>query len=266
MKTAVCKTPDTHAAGARRRARSRARACLSLAALAVFALSLAPAALAQRRFTREYPTQSNIRVQLLNRSGKIEVVAWDKNSVRVTATMESSSAKMTPEVTGDSVTIDVRRDNREDVGDINFTIRVPAGATVDISTMSGGIIIRNVHGEMVRAHVSTEGDIELTGIRAQTVMAENTVGNILFDAELLRGGTYVLNSTQGDIQLRITAESGFRLMAVAPRTRNIELNGFAQMGEFEYFNDKRKVVGKVGDGGASLSTTNGRGSISFMPR
>ena len=55
-------------------------------------------------------------------------------------------------------------------------------------------------------------------------------------------------------------------MAVAPRTRNIELNGFAQMGEFEYFNDKRKVVGKVGDGGASLSTTNGRGTISLMPR
>ena len=64
----------------------------------------------------------------------------------------------------------------------------------------------------------------------------------------------------------VTAEAGFRLMAVAPRTRNIELNGFAQMGEFEYFNDKRKVVGKVGDGGASLSTTNGRGTISLMPR
>jgi hypothetical protein len=38
------------------------------------------------------------------------------------------------------------------------------------------------------------------------------------------------------------------------------------MGEFEFFNEKRKVVGKVGDGGASLSTTNGRGSIVFMPR
>ena len=135
-----------------------------------------------------------------------------------------------------------------------------------ISTMSGGIITHNVRGQMVRAHVTSEGDIELTGIRARTVMAENTVGNILFDAELLRGGTYVLNSTQGDIQLRITAESGFRLMAVAPRTRNIDLNGFVNKGEFEFINEKRKVVGKVGDGGAQLNTTNGRGSIVFMPR
>jgi hypothetical protein len=263
MKTAEGNAPFTPGACARLKVSRAARACLSLALLAAFA---GTEALAQRRFTREYPAPPNIRVQLINRSGTIEVVAWDKKTVRVSATMESSAAKMSPEVSGEGVLIDARRDNREDVGDINFTIRVPAGATVDISTMSGGIIIRNVHGQMVRAHVSTEGDIELTGIRAQTVMAENTVGNILFDAELLRGGTYVLNSTQGDIQLRITAESGFRLMAVAPRTRNIELNGFAQMGEFEYFDDKRKVVGKVGDGGAALSTKNGRGSIVFMPR
>ncbi|HEX8290103.1 MAG TPA: hypothetical protein VF570_00020, partial [Pyrinomonadaceae bacterium] len=203
---------------------------------------------------------------LHNRSGTVEVIAWNKNRIRVSATMESPSAKLTPETGGDGVSIDVRRENREDVGDINFKIQVPVDTIVDITTLRGNITVRNVHGQMVRASVSTEGDIELTGIRACTVVAENTVGNILFDAELLRGGTYVLNSTQGDIQLRITAESGFRLMAVAPRTRNIDLNGFAQMGEFEFFNEKRKVVGKVGDGGASLSTTNGRGSIVFMPR
>jgi DUF4097 and DUF4098 domain-containing protein YvlB len=243
-----------------------ARAACSLLLVFVAAFAAAPRASAQRRFTREYPAQPNIKVQLLNRSGTIEVIAWEKRAVRVTATMESSSAKMTPEVSGEGVLIDVRRDNRDDVGDINFKIQVPANSVVDISTMTGNIAIRNVHGQSVRAHVSSEGDIELTGIRAQTVMAENTVGNILFDAELLRGGTYVLNSTEGDITLRITAESGFRLTATAPRTRSIDLNGFAQMGEFEFINEKRKVVGKVGDGGALLSTTNGRGSIVFMPR
>ena len=173
---------------------------------------------------------------------------------------------MSPEVNGDGFTIDVRRENRDDVGDIDFKIQVPVNSTVDISTMSGNITIRNVRGQMVRASVSTAGDIELTGIRALTVVAENTIGNILFDAELLRGGVYELKSTEGDIQIRISAESGFHLMAIAPRTRNINLNGFVGKGEFEYFNEKRKVVGKVGDGGAALSTTNGRGSIVFYPR
>jgi hypothetical protein len=266
MKTEATNVRDEWCGRARRASARRRLAACSLLLAFVAAFAAAPAALAQRRFSRDYPAQPNIRVQLLNRSGKIEVVAWDKNAVRVTATMESRSAKMEPEASADSVRIDVRRDNREDVGDINFLIRVPSNSTVDISTMTGGIIIRNVHGQTVRAHVSSEGDIELTGIRAQTVMAENTVGNILFDAELLRGGTYILNSKEGDITLRITAESGFRLTAVAPRTRNIDLNGFARLGEFEFVNEKRKVVGKVGDGGASLSTTNGRGSIVFMPR
>jgi len=243
------------------------RAWLALAVFITLALLLlAPDASAQRRVTKEFPAQSNIRLHLHNRSGTIEVLAWKKNVIKVTATMESKTARVTPEVDGDGLRIDVLRENREDVGDINFRIQVPENSTVDISTMRGNITIRDIRGQMVRAHVSSEGDIELTGIRALTVMAENTVGNILFDAELLRGGTYVLNSTQGDIQLRITAEAGFRLMATAPRTRNIELNGFAQQGQFEYFNDKRKVIGKVGDGGAALSTTNGRGSIVFMPR
>lgn len=241
-----------------------ARACLLAAAALVF-LTSAPAP-AQKRFSREYPAQPNVRLHLHNRSGTVEVVAWDKNKVRVTATMESRSAKMSPEVSGDGVTIDVRRENREDVGDINFVIQVPVNSIVDISTMSGNITIRNVRGQMVRANVSTAGDIELTGIRAFTVVAENTIGNILFDAELLRGGIYELKSTEGDIQIRVTADSGFRLVAVAPRTRNIDLNGFVGKGQFEYFNEKRKVVGKVGDGGATLSTTNGRGSIVFMPR
>lgn len=246
-------------------ARSAARACL-LALAAALVASPPLRASAQRRFSREYPAQPNVRLHLYNRSGTIEVVAWDKNKVRVTATMESRSAKMSPEVSGDAVSIDVRRENREDVGDIDFRIEVPYDSAVDISTMSGNITIRNVRGQMVRAVVSTAGDIELTGIRAHNVEVSNKVGNILFDAELLRGGFYELKSLEGDIQIRVTADSGFSLVAVAPRTRNIDLNGFVGRGRFEYFNEKRKVVGKVGDGGALLNTTNGRGSIVFMPR
>lgn len=233
----------------------------------IFAIALfAPEAFAQKKFSKEYPAQANVRIHLYNRSGTVRVEAWEKRVIKVTATMESPAARMMPEVNGEGVTIDIRRDNRDDVGDVNFYIQVPADSTVDISTMRGNITIRNVRGQMVRASVSTEGDIELTGIRSLTVMAENTVGNILFDAELLRGGTYELKSTQGDIQLRISAEAGFRLMAVAPRTRNINLNGFESRGQFEFSNEKRRVVGKVGEGSATLSTTNGRGSISFMPR
>ena len=222
---------------------------------------------AQKRFEKEYPTQQpSVTVQLHNRSGTIEVETWEKSRIKVTARMESSKASVAPEVSGDSIKINVTRDNRGDVGDINFKIMVPADSTVDISTMVGNIIIRNVRGQIVRANVSSEGDIELTGIRSQMVVAENTRGNILFDAELLRNGVYDLKSTHGDIQLRITASAGFRLVAWSQRTRNINLGGFAGKGQFEFSNDNRRVFGKVGDGGAALSTTNVVGSIVFMQR
>ena len=245
-----------------------ARAAAVALALLLVCLAADAEAFAQRKsFDKEYPAQQpRIVVQLYNRLGTVEVETWEKNKIKVTAKMESSKATVVPEMSAGSIRINVPRDNRDDVGDINFKIMVPADSTVDISTMVGNIIIRNVRGETVRAKVSAEGDIELTGIRAQTVVAENTRGNILFDAELLRDGVYDLSSTRGDIQLRITASSGFRLMATSLKTRSINLGGFAGKGDFNFTNNNRQVVGKVGDGGAVLSTTNGLGSIVFMQR
>ncbi len=55
-------------------------------------------------------------------------------------------------------------------------------------------------------------------------------------------------------------------MATSLRTRSINLGGFAGKGDFSFTNNNRQVVGKVGDGSAVLSTTNGLGSIVFMQR
>jgi hypothetical protein len=117
----------------------------------------------------------------------------------------------------------------------------------------------------VRAVVTTEGDIDLTSLRADKVMASNISGNILFDADLKSGGSYDLRSMQGDISVRLGGGSGFTLTAVAPRTRNINLGGFASRGSFD-FSDNRKIKGTVGDGSAILNTTNMRGSIVFVSR
>lgn len=231
--------------------------------LVVVAL-LAPASARAQSFSKEYPTAPKVRLILNNRSGTVEVLAWDKNRVKVSARMESRSTRVVPQVSAEDVTIDIERENREDRGDVNFTIHVPAESTIDIKTKRGNIIVRNIRGEAIRARVLTEGDIELTGIRAQVVVAENIIGDILFDAELLNRGTYSLSSMRGNIQLRIDAEEGFQLTATAPRTRNINLGGFASRGHFEFRGDNRRVFGKVGNGGATLSTTNEHGSIVFI--
>lgn len=245
---------------------ARSRASLAFLAFVAFVATASVESVAQKRVTKEYPADANIRLFINNRSGTVTIEAWNKNRVKVSATLEHGSTRMIPQVSGSELSIDVERENREDKGDVNFTVYVPPGSSVDVQTRMGNIIIRNVRGDLVRARISTEGDIELTGIRARTVVAENTIGNILFDAELLNGGTYELSSMKGDIQLHISAESGFSLIATSPRTRNINLGGFANVGLFRYSSDNRQVKGKVGGGGAALNTTNNDGSIVIRPR
>ena len=248
--------------------RVQLRALFLCAALALASLCLTLDAHAQQRYSRSFAPRKNVSLLLKNRSGLVEVQGWERAEIRVTATLESPAARFTPTLTEDGLIIDVNSDNRgrDDVGDVNFHIQVPYDAVVDVQTTRGDITVRNVRGRLVHAHVFSEGDIELTDIRATMVVAENVTGNITFDAELLRGGSYELKSTQGDINMRIFPGSGFTLTATAPRTRAINIGGFANMGNFDYQGDNRRVTGHVGDGSAKIIMTNLRGSINLSPR
>ncbi|HEV2801467.1 MAG TPA: DUF4097 family beta strand repeat-containing protein [Pyrinomonadaceae bacterium] len=262
---AVC---DHAALRCRRASRWRLRAVCSAVFLFFFLLSVPADVFAQQKFSKTYPARSNIRLQLNNRSGTIEVYGWGRNEIKIKAEMEAPAARFTPVLKDDGLWIDVMNDTRgkEDVGDVNFQIQVPYGSSVDLETKRGNITVHNIQGAMVRAVVTTEGDVNLTGIRASRVMASNISGNIFFDADLMRGGMYELRSTQGDINLRINAGSGFNLTATAPRTRNINLGEFAGKGSWDFQSNNRRVTGRVGDGSATLNTTNLRGSIVFVSR
>jgi hypothetical protein len=248
------------------RKRMMARAVLSLAAVTFLSFSSIQT-LAQKRFKQTYPARKNVRLVLKNSYGTVQVEAWNRDEIRITADMDTPVARLLPESDDDSLVINVVRDNRgrDDIGEVNFKVWVPVNSTVDIETRRGQITVSGVQGQMVRAKVWLGGDIDLTGIRAARVMAENGMGNILFDGELQSGGVYEFTSRQGNINIRIPTDSAFRLVAAAPMSRSITLNGFANAG-LNFLGDGRKVVGNVGDGRASLTITNFKGSITFIPR
>jgi hypothetical protein len=241
------------------------------ATLAVFVvLALNPAvASAQQSVSRRYPAGKNVKLELRNISGKITVESWNRDEIRISATMESPKANVSPKQVRDSLVIDVTGDNRGrgDVGDVNFKIQVPVNSSIDIQTTVGDIRISNIHGSLVRAHVTSEGDIELTGINASTVYAQNMSGNIFFDGELARRGTYQFQSGKGDISIRIPADSTFDLEAAAPN-KKITLgqfwnSGFKTVGDGQRYS---KFVGDVNDGRAKLIIKNFQGSIMFIRR
>lgn len=244
-----------------------ARVLLALAAFSVLSFSTALDTFAQRSFNKTYPARRNVRLELKNWTGAIKVETWDRSEIKISADMESPAARFTPEMSETGLKIDVINANRGrgDIGAVNFRVQVPVNSTVDLETKRGDISVRGVQGSMVRAHITLEGDIQLVDIRSVMVRAENIMGDILFDGELLSGGTYDISSVQGNINILIPVDSAFRLVATAPLTRSISLGSFAHPG-LNFLSDGRKVVGNVGDGRASLNIINQRGRISFIRR
>lgn len=232
----------------------------------VFFFAPANEIFAQKRFAKTYPASKNVNLKLINRTGTIIVEGWDRQEVRISADLESPAANIQPQNLSGTIYINLVKDNqgRGEVGNVNFQIKVPYASTVNIETMIGNLSVNNIGGSLVRAHISTDGDITLTNIGAANVSAENGIGNIFYDGEIQPGGIYRFTSTRGDINIRIPSDSSFRLVATAPSTRNISLGSFSNANL--NFGDGRRVYGKVGDGAASMTVTNQRGNISFLKR
>jgi hypothetical protein len=221
---------------------------------------------AQQHLSKRYPVAKNVRIELKNISGKITVESWDREEIKLTADIDSSKAHLSPRQSYDQLVIDVLSDNRGqyDVGDINFRLQVPVNSSVDLQTKRGDISVSNIRGQMVSAHVSSEGDITLMGINSSKVYAQNTIGDIFFDGEFASGGNYRFQSGKGAINIRIPANSAFNLEASA-NNRQIMIGPFWNSG-FKSMGDGRKYVGDVIDGRSKVVVTNFQGSITFIRR
>jgi hypothetical protein len=242
------------------------KAAILLLSVVFFFASNAQDVFAQKRFSKSYPASENIRLQLMNRSGTITVEGWNKKQVQISASLEKPVAQIIPRYLNGLIVINVIQDNKgNEIGDTNFDIKVPYFSSIDIETGIGNLNVSNVQGGLVRAHITTEGDIILTNIGASSVSAENITGDIFYDGAIREGGIYRFMSMRGNISLRIPFQSSFRLVATAPSTRNISLGSLLNAG-MSFVGNGRRVVGKVGSGSASLTITNHRGNISFIQR
>lgn len=242
-----------------------AKTTILLSVVFFFAL-FAGEASAQKRFSRSFPAGQNVRLQLINRSGTVTVEGWNRAEINITASLEAPAATISPQSLSGTIVINLLRDNQgREVGNVNFAVRVPYDTMVDIETRIGNLNVTNVRSGLVRAHISSEGDITLSNIISSAVSAENVLGDIFFDGDILETGNYRFSSMRGTINLRIPFNSSFRLIATAPSTRNISLGSFAN-GNMAYLGDGRRVVGRFGDGGATLTVTNQRGNIAFARR
>ena len=233
----------------------------------VFLFGSTASVLAQRKFSRSFPAGTAVRLQLTNRSGTVTVVGWNRPEVNIVAMLEAPAANIVPKQDDGVIDLDLVRDNqgRDEVGNVNFTIRVPYNLTVSIETRMGNLSVTSLSGNFLRAHISTEGDIELTNITSANVAADTITGDIFYDGDIQSGGIYRFTAVKGNINIRIPFSSSFKFQATAPSTRDISMGPFADA-SMNSLGTGRRLVGKFRDGAATLTVTNQRGSIKFLPR
>ena len=193
---------------------------------------------------KRVPADPAGQVEVSNTSGSVVVTGWDSNEVEVTGELGEGSERLEFETSGKRTRIKVVLPKRGSSDDSELNIRVPAGSSLFVNTVSADIVVQGVRGaqrlQAVSADIRTEaaaedvecksvsGDVSVTGhgkpgmitittvsgdARLQNVAGEvngNTVsGN--FDFDLGATTRSRLRSTSGDLGVRAKATPDARL-------------------------------------------------------
>jgi hypothetical protein len=114
--------------------------------------------------------------------------------------------------------------------ELTFTIRVPAGLTLRIGTVSGDLAATNLEGELELTSVSGDvrlqggrgqrieletvsGDVDLLDVRARDVAGNTVSGEVTFRGPILDDGSYEFTTTSGDITLGLPERPNATLSA-----------------------------------------------------
>lgn len=130
-------------------------------------------------------------------------------------------------------------------GTVDFELTAPAGAKLDLLTYKGNISVGQMTGP-VRARITTDGNILLTGLRSSRVEAHCHNGNVSFSGELLAQGDYMLKSFSGRVDATFPPNSDFKLSALTFKG-GLDLGGFP----LKYDRQTKEIVEAVSGAGKS---------------
>lgn len=240
---------------------------------------LATPAMAQERVDRTVASAATGEVEIQNTSGSVRVVGWNRPEIRITGTLGRGTERLDVEGGPDRTRIRVviPRGAR-DVRGTDLEIRVPAGKSVAVRTVSadfsvdgvtGAVQARTVSGAVSAAGqpasldlASTSGALEVRATSG-TMRLKTTSGAILVegaarervDAESVSGSVTVTASTP---EVRAKAVSGdLVLRGVSGRASTSTVSGKTsvlesrvQHGSFESVSGDLRIQAEPRGGGA----------------
>jgi DUF4097 and DUF4098 domain-containing protein YvlB len=189
-------------------------------------LFVAPMAQADSPIDKRAPADPKGQVEISNTAGTVTVTGWDRNEVEVTGTLGDGSERLDFVTTDKLTRIQVVLPGKAwHVKDSDLIVKVPAGSSLSVNTVSADIAVKGISGaqrlQSVSANVVTQaaaddveiktvsGDLTVTGSDQKGLLTVTTVSG---NATVTHVAGEVNGSTvSGDFRLGLGAVDRSRL-------------------------------------------------------
>ena len=227
---------------------------------------------------KTYTLDANGRVEIGNVNGKITVEASSGNTVDVTATKKARGATpeaakaaleratITEDVSGARVKIDTKIARMEGIVfntgnlQVEYRVKVPAGAEVRFVTTNGGIEVSDLTGRVYAE--TTNGGVTARNIGGQ-IDASTTNGGLDIDLARVPDGGVKLECTNGGIRVRLPKDAKASINASITNggidTGDLSIDGAGE-------NTRRRLDGKLNGGGPRIQIEGTNGGIKLSSR
>lgn len=254
------------------------------AVIATSVLLATPAAQAVQNIDRSLPTGATPSVEISNVQGRVTVTAWDQQVVKVTGTIENDQTEF--EFVGDQrhVVIKVRPESgksHREHDEAILDIKVPAGASLDINTVSADIDVQGVRGEQrlqaVSGGVTTVAYSEQLDVRTISgdAVVNGTGGKGRIDVQSVSGGVTVrgvdgeveAQSVSGNVELDLGTATRLSLETVSGNLKaSLTLAGDARFDAESVSGDVDVRFAKPVNGEFEFETFSGNIENCFGPK
>jgi hypothetical protein len=202
-------------------------------AVLAFVSTVAGAATARETIEETFAFEPGSHLRLENVNGSVRLEAWDRDEIRVVAEKKAraSSAERAEELlralevriepVDGGLEVETRHPRASDgvlswlfggsSGEVEYLIRLPRSADLDVSTVNGGVELDGVSGRLRLR--STNGGIEVVD-GGGSLDAGTTNGSIAAEVATLSAvDGFSLRTTNGRIHLALPADAGAELSA-----------------------------------------------------
>jgi DUF4097 and DUF4098 domain-containing protein YvlB len=227
---------------------------------------------------KTYQLDAGGRVEITNVNGKIDVEPSAGNIVDVSAVKKARGASpeaakaaldrasITPERSTSRVRVETRMSNLGGIVfnsgnvQVEYHVKVPAGAEVKFTTTNGGIEITGLQGRITAE--TTNGGVTTREVSGQ-LDASTTNGGLDIDLARVADGGVKLEFTNGGLKMRVPRDAKATISASIT-------NGGINAGDLPIDatgdNNRRKLEGRMNGGGARIQIEGTNGGIRLSAR